>query len=781
MEHQSGSTPHPRHLRLLIRGAVQGVGFRPFVYRLAREMALTGYVLNSPIGARIEAEGPADALERFAIRLREELPPPAFIQSLESLWLDPAGYSDFAIHPSDAPGSDSLQALVLPDFAPCPDCLRELFDPADRRCRYPFINCTRCGPRFTIIESLPYDRPRTTMKGFTMCEACAAEYHDPRNRRFHAQPNACPRCGPSLTLWDATGRALAEKDDALAEAVAAIQSGRILALKGVGGFHLVLDARNGEAIQRLRQLKNREEKPFALMYPNLKSLKLDCRVSEHEALLLSAPEAPILLLERHHPERSVSGLASGIAPGNPLLGAMLPPTPLHYLLAHDLGFPVVATSGNRSDEPICIDEHEALERLKSMADLFLVHDRPIVRHVDDSIVRVMAGREQVLRRARGYAPLPIPLGQGSTQRTSPVLAVGGQLKNTIALALGDHAFLSQHIGDLETEEARHAFRKAIESLCRLYEAQPELIVHDLHPDYASTIWAKDHSRSLLGVQHHYAHALACMAENELDPPLLAVCWDGTGYGTDATVWGGEFLKITADGFERVAHLRPFPLPGGEQAVREGRRAALGLFYAWQGDALFEDEGVPPLNWFSAAERRVLHRMLERNINSPTTTSAGRLFDAVAALAGLRHVNRFEGQAAMEFEFSIVWDPPSSAGKLAAYPFFLQPGGENQPLMIDWAPMLESLMFDRLQGLGVGKMAIKYHNGLVGMIEAVARQADLEAVVLSGGCFLNRYLLERCVERLTAAGFRPYWHQRVPPGDGGIALGQILAARRHPTS
>ncbi|MCX8103930.1 MAG: carbamoyltransferase HypF, partial [Candidatus Bipolaricaulota bacterium] len=563
-------------LKIAIHGAVQGVGFRPFVYRLAIELKLTGWVLNSAQGVFIEAEGTKEQLEEFVRRLERDKPPRAFLQSLEASWLDPVGYTAFEIRHSDESGQKI--AFILPDIATCPDCWREIFDPNNRRYRYPFTNCTNCGPRFSIIEALPYDRPNTTMKIFRMCPDCQAEYENPLDRRFHAQPNACPQCGPHLELWDAKGTVLAQHDDALCQAAEAIRVGQIIAVKGLGGFHLICDARNDDAVQELRRRKHREEKPFALMYPSLELVQAHCEVSPLEERALTSPEAPIVLMRR----RESVQIASSVAPRNPYLGIMLPYTPLHHLLMAELGFPVVATSGNLSDEPICTDEHEALIRLKEIADLFLVHNRPIARHVDDSIVRIVGSQELVLRRARGFAPLPITL-RNPERRT--VLAVGAHLKNTVALAVGSTVFISQHIGDLETAEAFGAFQRVIQDFERLYDAQPSVIAHDLHPDYLSTQYAQGRKPRTVGVQHHYAHVLACMAENELDSSVLGVSWDGTGYGLDGTIWGGEFLRATRESFTRVAHLRTFRLPGGERAIQEPRRSALGVLYELFGDAL----------------------------------------------------------------------------------------------------------------------------------------------------------------------------------------------------
>ena len=749
----------PERLRVTIGGAVQGVGFRPFVYRLAREMGLGGWVVNSPHGVVVEAEGPSDILRSFVLRLAQEKPPRASIHSLEFSFLDPVGHPAFAIRKSEAGGPPT--ALVLPDIATCPDCLAEVLDSADRRHRYPFTNCVNCGPRFSIVQALPYDRPNTTMAGFALCAACRAEYGDPSDRRFHAQPTACPACGPHLEWWDTEGRLLADRDEALRAAAAAIRRGRIVAVKGLGGFHLMADARNEEAVRRLRARKHREEKPFALMYPSLGLLRTHCSITALEERLLDSPEAPIVLLRRGQ-----AAIAPSVAPGNPYLGAMLPSTPLHHLLLGDLGFPVVATSGNLADEPICTDEREALDRLGGIAEMFLVHNRPIARHVDDSIARVLLDRELVLRRARGYAPLPVLLREAAP----PVLAVGAHLKNTVAVTAGRAAFLSQHIGDLETLEATQAFERVIQSFERLYQVRPDIVACDAHPDYASTRYAIARNSAPLRVQHHQAHVLACMAENDLPGPLLGVSWDGTGYGLDGTVWGGEFFRVTEAGFERFAHLYPFRLPGGEQAVREPRRAALGLLVECLGEAGLGREDLPPVAAFPVAERALLHRMLVRGINSPLTSSAGRLFDGMAALLGLRLTTAFEGQAAMALEWCA-----DEARTDEVYPFPVAAAGP--PHLVDWRPMLHAVLADLAAGTPTAVIAGKFHNSLAESILAVAQLAGEAKVVLTGGCFQNRILTERTVHRLAAAGFAPYWHQRVPPNDGGIALGQILAAAR----
>jgi hydrogenase maturation protein HypF len=831
-----------KRLKLCIRGAIQGVGFRPFVFRLATELGLSGWVNNSAQGVFIEIEGAQSALESFRHRLETEKPPRSFIQSLEASWLDTAGYTGFEIRESVSGGTRT--ALVLPDIATCPDCLHEIFTPGDRRYFYPFTNCTNCGPRFSIIEALPYDRANTSMKAFKMCPECQREYDDPRNRRFHAQPNACPVCGPHLELWDRAGKILADgatrrakrgafkrqklqrsiDAEVLNASAEAIRTGKILAIKGLGGFHLIVAAHEQHAVQRLRELKHREEKPFALMFPSIVTVKGICEVSNVEERLLLSPECPIVLLRRlsgalHGPR--TPPLASSIAPGNPNLGVMLPYTPLHHLLLSLLGFPVVATSGNLSDEPICINEREAIERLGAIADLFMVHNRPIARHVDDSIVRVMAGREMVVRRARGLAPLPIDLRVGEEVKNlrssshSTILAVGAHLKNAIALGVGPQVFISQHVGDLETDLAFGAFQQVIADFEKLYETKPAVVAADAHPDYLATKFARELATApvppdpspvtpqLILVQHHLAHVLSCMGDNELEAPALGVSWDGTGYGLDGTIWGGEFLLVESSSWERFAHLRQFRLPGGDKAVREPRRSALGLLYEVFGEEVVGLAQLAPVLACSAGELVSIKTMLARRLNSPLTSSVGRLFDAVASLAGLRHRVRFEGQAAMELEFVLegigtnepypfeITKPklskpesqsPASPGPLDRPGSALMPHapGISPSLQIDWSPLVHALLADLKDGVSAGHISARFHNGLVESILAVARRAGQSRVVLSGGCFQNRYLTERAVQRLQSEGFRPYWHQRVPPNDGGIALGQVVAARRYRT-
>ena len=742
-----------------VRGAVQGVGFRPFVYRLATSLGLKGWVVNSPQGVFLDVEGERERLDEFNLRLPKEIPPRSFIQSLESSLLDPAGYTSFDIRESDASGERT--ALVLPDCATCPECLSDVFDPENRRYLYPFTNCTNCGPRYSIIMALPYDRPNTSMRDFAMCDRCRAEYGDPANRRFHAQPNACPACGPHLELWDGQGTVLSTHHTALTDAATMIREGRIVAVKGLGGFHLVVSAGDEHAVDLLRRRKHREEKPFALMAPSLDWVREVCRVSPFEAKMLESPEAPIVLLERAEEARGGSTIAPAVAPGNPYLGIMLPYTPLHHILLRTLQCPIVATSGNLTDEPICTDEREALDRLHDIADAFLVHNRPIVRHVDDSILRMMAGRELMLRRARGFAPLPVDLPAAPVES----IAVGAHLKNTVAVSKGANVFVSQHIGDLETAQSYSAFQEALESLRRLFDVRPSRVVSDLHPDYLSTRYAGGMGLPVVAVQHHFAHIGSCVAENRIPGSVLGVSWDGTGYGPDGTIWGGEFLLADGPSFERIGSFRRFMLPGGEKAVKEPRRTATGALYEILGPSLFERADRPPVSAFTARECSILRQAMEKKVNAPVTSSAGRLFDAVASIIGLRQVSTYEGQAAMELEFCT-----SGTSTRESYEFCITPEG-----MFDWSDVLREILRDRDGSIATGIIAAKFHNTLAEVIVSFARRAERERVVLSGGCFQNRYLTERTVERLTEEGFRPYWHQRIPPNDGGIALGQMYVA------
>lgn len=758
---QTCSRPIARtRFRVLVRGAVQGVGFRPFVYRHAQALRLGGWVGNSPEGVVMEAEGDRGCVAALLRVIHEAPPPNASVTAIETQEITPCGDEIFAIHLSRASGAHTAE--VLSDLATCDDCLSELFDPRDRRYLYPFVNCTHCGPRYSIIEAIPYDRARTSMRHFPMCPACRAEYENPANRRFHAEPIACPDCGPRLALWSGAGDTLACGHDALLAAARAVREGRIVAVKGIGGFHLIADARDEKAISRLRLRKRREEKPFAVMFPSFAMIRDNCAVSQLEEGLLLGPARPIVLLRRE------GGLiAPAVAPANPWLGVLLPYSPLHHLLMHELGFPVVATSGNVTDEPIVTDEFEAVTRLAGIADLFLVHDRPIVRAVDDSIVRIVCGRELMLRRARGYAPAPI----ASPAVPAGILALGGHLKTTIALTQTGTVIQSQHIGDLATVAARAAHARAVTEAAELHATEARLVVRDLHPDYASSRVAEAIGLPVFEVQHHLAHVVSCMAEHGVAPPVLGVAWDGTGLGPDGSIWGGEFLLVTEKSWRRVAHLREFRLPGGDTAMREPRRAAVGLLFEAFGDDAFDRGELPPIAAFAPPERRLLRTTLSKGVNAPWTTSAGRLFDAFAALAGLRQRASYEGQAAAEFEWAAEghatgqrYELPVRAGQDAM-----------GPLIVDWKPALESALADISNRAEPGAISEALHKGLAASIAEVACLTRQKRVVLTGGCFQNARLTEATVAALREAGCEPIWHRRIPPNDGGIALGQAVWA------
>lgn len=725
-------------LRIVLRGAVQGVGFRPTVYRLADKMRVAGWVRNSAAGLEIEVEGTTEQTNDFLHNLKRERPPAAVITTEEVSRIAPTGAMWFEILPSDE--NVPRTAAVLPDLATCPACLRELLDSADPRFEYPFTNCTLCGPRYTIILDIPYDRRNTTMESFTLCPACRREYESVRNRRFHAQPNACPACGPRL--WPIPE---VDRTSTLSHAARALARGETVALKGVGGFQLLVDGRNSAAVQRLRERKHREEKPFALLMPNVACVRRYCVVNTMEEELLLSQAAPIVLLR----PREDCELAPEVAKSSPYLGVMLPYSPLHHLLMRQYPFPIVATSGNRADEPIAIDNDEARKRLQDIADVFVLHNRPIARPCDDSVARVSGGRPQILRRARGYAPLPVTV----PRECPPVLAVGGHLKNTIAVALGQQVFLSQHIGDLDTSESREAFKRAIEGLCRLYRFEPKSIACDLHPDYASTQWAMASGLPVVQIQHHHAHVAACAAENGIDTDYLGVAWDGTGLGLDGTIWGGEFFVVTQGRFERVAHLRPFRLPGGEAAIRECSRSAASL--------VWETRGADAAQRVAGAGIRAL---LERGINAPSSSSVGRLFDAVACLTGVSDQNRFEGQAAMSLERAI--------GSIRTKDSYVI---ENRDGIGDWRPLIEALLADKELYVDAALMSAKFHNALANWILGVAQATELQNVVLSGGVFQNVYLAERCQSLLEEEGFQVFTHHQVPANDGGLSLGQAVLA------
>jgi len=746
-------------LRITVEGIVQGVGFRPSVYRFAVARGLTGWVRNRPEGVELEVQGPEATASDFLQALRTEVPPPARVDRVEASKVpEVADERTFEIRSSGA--GEAVRPVVPPDLATCPECAREVATPGERRHRYPFTNCTYCGPRYTIIESLPYDRPRTAMKGFPLCPDCEREYRDPGDRRFHAQPVACPVCGPQLSLEAPDGTLLAKREAALQGAAEVIRRGEVLALKGLGGYQLLVDAASEAAVGLLRGRKRREEKPFAVMFPDLTFLRADCEAGEVEAALLRSPEAPILLLRRHPGGQVVEA----VAPGNPRLGAFLPYTPLHRLLLEAVGGPVVCTSGNLSDEPMAFGDAEARVRLGGLADAVLAHDRPIVRPVDDSVLRVDGDGPTFLRRARGYAPLAVPLGDGGP----PALAFGAHQKATVAVAFGGQVVLSQHLGDLTSAEGADLLGRTVEDLLAFFRVRPERLACDLHPDYASTRLAErlaaEWGLPLVRVQHHHAHGAACAAEHGLRGPVLALAWDGTGLGSDGTIWGGEALVVEGAAFRRVGHLKPFPLPGGEAAVKEPRRSAAGLLAATRGLEVLPEALHPA---FGKAELDVLRAMLARDLNCPQTSSIGRLFDAVAALAGVRAKPGFEGQAAMELEFAAERTAPE-----AAYPWAFLGDGIR---VADPAPLVEALLRDRAAGKGPGVLARRFHAALADLALAWARHAALADVVLAGGCFQNALLTDLVLARLTEAGFRVHRHRRLPPNDGSIALGQVAVA------
>ncbi|MEW5795318.1 MAG: carbamoyltransferase HypF [Candidatus Zixiibacteriota bacterium] len=782
-----------QHLRIRISGHVQGVGFRPFVYRLAQDIGLKGTVRNTSDGVTVDIQGDSVSTDRFCDCLISQLPPHASVSRLDTISLPPAEFDGFTIENSDDQGSAA--ATVMPDLAACPECVQEIFDSANRRYRYPFTNCTRCGPRYSIIEAVPYDRPRTTMKRFTMCDDCRAEYENPEDRRFHAQPNACPVCGPHLELWDCQGGVIARHDQAFGAACDAIRRGLIVALKGIGGFQLLVDARNDAAVNRLRERKHRPSKPFALMFPDLEHVREFCVVSAIEQDVLLSAASPIVLLHRRptvdtsHPRLmpilksarqmpilkrarqmpSSAGsyytphISESVAPHNPYLGVMLPYTPLHHLLMHDLGTPIVATSGNPSEEPICTDEHDALRELGAIADLFLIHDRPIARPLDDSVVHVVMNRPSIIRAARGYAPVSVSIDSAAP----PCLATGAHLKNTIAFTSGAQIVISQHIGDLSGPKSRVAMQAAIDSSQNLYSIKFHLAACDVHPDYHSTQVAGRTDGDALAVQHHYAHVLSCMTEHGLTPPVLGVSWDGTGLGTDGAIWGGEFLRITESGFERMAHLRTFPLPGGDKAITEPRRSALGVLYEIWGTEVANCGDLAPIQQYPESDLNVILRIIAQDVNTFKTSSAGRLFDALASLLGLAQVNTFEGEAAMQVQFAA-----ERSRYCNPYPFTLVV--RDGAAILDWEPMVQAAIDELRNKTSADTIAARCHSTLVEMIVAVVKSSDIRSIVLTGGCFQNRLLLERAAQRLVSLGRQVYWHERVPTNDGGISLGQAAA-------
>jgi hydrogenase maturation protein HypF len=739
-------------VEIFIRGVVQGVGFRPFVYRTAENLGLKGFVRNSLSGVIIEAEGERETVDVFLLRIKEDKPKLASIHGMEFSFLDTAGYTEFEVLESISGGG--TEALILPDIAVCEDCVKELFDKNNRRYLYPFINCTNCGPRFTIIQSLPYDRLNTTMNAFEMCKCCWEEYENPADRRFHAQPVACAECGPSIKLVGRSGELIQNGDSVISEAVKELRSGKIIALKGLGGYQLLADGGNDDAVNLLRQRKNRETKPFAIMVTDLSMAAGLCEADEFEKRLLTSPESPVVLLKK----KSGINLSAAIAPGNPYLGIMLPYTPLHHLVMREFSSPLIATSGNLSEEPMCISEYEALNRLSAIADYFLLHNRGIVRAVDDSVVRVVKGREMIIRRARGYAPLPIPVKSGNSRN---IIALGGQMKNTISVVKGNNIFISQHLGDLDNLETEIYMKNTINDLSKIYDAEADHLVHDLHPGYSSTRISNNLNIESTAVQHHHAHAAACYFENQMEGECLAVCWDGTGYGIDGTIWGGEFFLFDGKKFRHAAQIKQFSIPGGDKAIRDIRRSAAGLLYDIYGEGVIKkisrlalpDNGDGLENFLT---------LLSKNINCFRTSSAGRLIDGVSWLLNLSTFSKFEGESAMKLEFEIA------RGITDYYPFDIT---EGEVLEINWHPIIKKILSDTRNKIPKGVVSAKFHNTLIQIIFTLALMLNRKKVLLSGGCFQNMYILNGVIDKLEGVNITPYWHQRIPTNDGGISFGQ----------
>ncbi len=750
--------------RLEINGIVQGVGFRPFIYQLAKRHGLTGEVANTAGGVSLVLEGPPERIGQFIDDLPRTKPPLAHIVEVTRTPEAVKGFSAFSIVKSR--GDAARATLISPDVMVCADCLSEMRDPADRRFRYPFINCTNCGPRYTIIDDIPYDRPKTSMRHFRMCARCQAEYDDPENRRFHAQPNACPVCGPQVTLCDAGGRAL-DVADPIAETTDRLRRGRIVAIKGLGGFHLAVDAVNAAAVARLRRRKHREEKPFALMCADMQRVRAIARVDAAEESLLQSIQRPIVLLQK----RRETPIADAVAPGNRHFGVMLPYTPLHHLLM-EAGFAaLVMTSANLSEEPIAIGNAEAFRRLSAIADDFLVHDREIYLRSDDSIVRRSAGATRAIRRSRGYVPVPIFL----RRPVASVLACGAELKNTVCLTRGRQAFVSQHIGDLENRATDDFFRLTVDHLKRILDITPEVVACDLHPDYLSTRYARELAGiPVVAVQHHHAHIAACMAENQADGPVIGLALDGTGLGSDGTVWGGEVLVVDDARFTRAAHLQPVPMPGSAAAIREPWRMALAHLQAAFGEAI-DVKDLPVADFTDEGRVQVVLQMARQGLNSPLTSSLGRLFDGVAAIVGLRGRVAFEGQAAMQLE--MIADDREDG----RYAFSWEPAADGG-LAIAVAPMIRDIVRDIRARQTPATVSARFHNTLIVMFDALCRhlrtETGIDRVALSGGVFQNDRLLSGLVDALTHSGFVPLTHRRVPANDGGIALGQAVVAAHH---
>ncbi len=765
-------------VRVAVSGIVQGVGFRPFVYRLAQRFGLAGRVRNTPTGVTIEVEGLGDAIDRFCEAVTSEPPPLAVITGIETEPATPSGLTAFEIEPS-APGGERV-ALIAPDVCVCDDCLRELFDPNDRRHLYPFINCTNCGPRYTIIKDIPYDRKNTTMAKFTMCPDCQREYDDPLDRRFHAQPDACWVCGPQMTLTDSAGRTL-DVSDPIAAAADLLAAGRIVAVKSLGGFQLAVDATQQDAVLELRRRKEREEKPLAIMVPDIATAERICYVSPAERDLLVSPTRPIVVLDARAADADDrDSIAPGVAPLRRDLGVMLPYTPMHYLLMRDSRFTaLVMTSGNISEEPICIDNDEALERLGSIADFFLMHDRPIHLRSDDSVARVNPSGAGMIRRARGYAPRPVFVQFDMPQ----ILACGAELKNAVCLTKGRRAFISQHVGDIQNVETYQFHVETVTHMRRILDIEPAVIAHDLHPDYLCTPAGggipipEDERRAeleLVGVQHHHAHIAAVMAERGIDGPVIGVALDGTGYGTDGNIWGGEFMVVDFAEFDRVGHFDYVPIPGGDAAARQAWRSAAAYLYATFGaeDGLdIARELIPEI---PVSTMDAVFTMLDRSINCPLSAGCGRLFDAMAALAGIKLVSTYEGQAPSEFEAVMAPD------ELEPYPYsIVEAAWSAEGFTVSFAPMIEQIVRNMRERDDVSEMSARAHATIAAVcVDAAMRirsATGIDRVALSGGVFQNRYLARVVPEKLTAESFDVYTHSALPPNDGCICLGQAAVA------
>lgn len=765
-----------KRTQISARGLVQGVGFRPFIFNLAKRLSLSGFVQNDTNGVLIDIEGCDDSINEFIACLVKSPPPHAIIEDVNCKTLPPKGYKDFIIEESIL--KDDKSAIISPEISICQECLKELLAPDDRRHRYPFINCTNCGPRFTIIKDIPYDRINTTMHKFAMCRDCSKEYHDPQNRRFHAQPNACHDCGPKLTLLNDKGLGV-HTQDIISTVCALLNEGRIIAIKGLGGYHLACDAANDSAVSTLRKRKHREDKPLAVMMENIDTARQFCHVNANEETLLLSTQKPIVLLRK----KDMCAIAPEIAPENKYLGVMLPYTPLHYLIIKESGLSLVMTSGNVSDEPIAFKDNEAYTRLKGIADYFLTHNREIFMRCDDSVVRVNGNNDMIIRRSRGYAPYPLKLEYIFTRQ---ILACGAFLKNTFCLGRGNHAFLSHHIGDLENTETLHSFETTIEHYKRLFDIKPEIIAYDLHPEYLSTKYALAQNDSIfkIGVQHHHAHIASCMAENGIKHKVIGVAFDGLGYGDDGNFWGGEFFIADLSEYERTGHLDYVPMPGGEQAIKEPWRMAISYLYQIYGNDIsslppfslpqFRNEIMPKLEIFM--------KMLSQRINSPLTSSMGRLFDGVASMLDLQHLVNYEGQAAIKLELIADEDETGS------YPFDIN--GDvgvdcNVPFIVKWQRLIKCIIEDVNHGVKSSIISAKFHNSIVEMVSQVCiilRDSNgLCDVVLSGGVFQNNFLFNRLINKLTLDGFKVYSHNKVPCNDGGISLGQaVIANERNKT-